>query len=186
MDSGEANYIRFIGGDDDAFVEIIRLYKDGLVFYLDTFTHNLDAAEDLMEDTFVKIVTKKPAFRGKSSFKTWLYAIGGNVARDWLRKNRSAAMEVSMEDLSKELVAQENPERDVFRRENRIAILKALRTIRTDYAQVLWLVFFEGFSNEQAAKIMGKSKRQVENLLYRGKQSIKAELEREGFSYEGI
>lgn len=186
MDSGGADYIRFLSGDDDAFVEIIRQYKNGLIFYLDTFTHNLDAAEDLMEDTFVKIVTKKPVFRANSSFKTWLYAIGSNVARDWLRKNRRAAMVVSMEDLSWDLAAQDNLERDFFQRENWITLRKALRTIQADYARVLYLVYFEGFSNEQAAKIMGKSKRQVENLLYRGKHSLKAELERKGFSYEGV
>ena len=45
-------------------------------------------AEELMEETFFLLMTKKPKFKGKSSFKTWLYAIGRNVAVDSLRRNK--------------------------------------------------------------------------------------------------
>jgi RNA polymerase sigma-70 factor (ECF subfamily) len=51
---------------------------------------------------------------------------------------------------------------------------------------VLWLVFFEEFQNVQAASIMGKSKKQMENLVYRAKLSLKSELEKEGFVYEDL
>ena len=51
---------------------------------------------------------------------------------------------------------------------------------------ILYLVYFENFSNEQAAKVMKKSKRQVENLIYRAKQSLKTELDKEGFIYEEL
>lgn len=185
MDNGASSYLRFLGGDDGAFVEIIRDYKDGLILYLDSFTHNIYIAEDLMEDTFVKIVIRKPAFRRGSSFKTWLYAIAGNVARDWLRKNRNKVT-VPLEAVPGELVAEEDLEREYIREENRIALRQALRKIKSEYAQVLYLVYFEDFSNEQAAKVMKKSKRQVENLVCRAKQSLKSELDKEGFTYEEL
>ena len=63
---------------------------------------------------------------------------------------------------------------------------KTLQKLNPDYRQVLYLVFFENFSNSETAKIMHKTKRQVENLLYRAKQSLKSELEKEGFKYEVI
>ena len=56
------------------------------MLYLNTFVGDLHVAEELCEETFVKIVIKKPHYNGKASFKTWLYTIGGNVARDYLRK----------------------------------------------------------------------------------------------------
>ena len=185
MDNGASSYLRFLDGDDNAFVAIIRDYKDGLILYLDSFTHNIYAAEELMEDTFVKIVTKKPAFHRGSSFKTWLYAIAGNLARDWLRKNRRR-MTVSIDDLSQDLIAEDDLERQYLREESRITTRRALRKIHSEYAQVLYLVYFEGFTNEQAAKVMRKSKRQVENLIYRAKHSLKSELEKEGFTYEEL
>ncbi len=99
MDNGASSYRRFLDGDDDSFVEIIKTYKDGLMLYLNTYVKSIHTAEDLMEDTFVRIVTKKPRFSGKSSFKTWLYAIGRNIAVDYLRKH-SKISEISAEELS--------------------------------------------------------------------------------------
>ena len=54
------------------------------------------------------------------------------------------------------------------------------------YKNILWLVFFEGFSNREAAIILKKSERQIKNLLYRAKQSLKQKLEKEGFVYEEL
>ncbi|MBQ6211891.1 MAG: RNA polymerase subunit sigma-24, partial [Ruminococcus sp.] len=54
------------------------------------------------------------------------------------------------------------------------------------YSQVLYLTYFEGFSNSEAAKILDKNNRQIENLIYRAKQALKAQLEKEGFVYEKL
>ena len=63
---------------------------------------------------------------------------------------------------------------------------KAMSRLKPEYRQVLWLCFFEGFSNEEIAQIMGKTKRQVENLVYRSKRSLKILLDKEGFRYEEL
>lgn len=185
MDRGADCYLCFLDGDNDAFVEIIRDYKDGLILYLDSFTHDLTAAEELMEDTFVKLVTKRPVFYRGASFKTWLYAIAGNTARDWLRrKNRHR--EIPMEELPEELTAREGPELQHLRQEERTALRRALRKLRGEYAQVLYLTYFEGFTNGEAAAVMRKNRRQIENLVYRAKQALRAQLEKEGFCYEEL
>lgn len=61
-----------------------------------------------------------------------------------------------------------------------------MRRLSPDYRQVLWLVYFEELSSKEAARIMRRSIRSVESLLYRAKKSLKAQLEREGFDYEKI
>jgi RNA polymerase sigma-70 factor (ECF subfamily) len=63
---------------------------------------------------------------------------------------------------------------------------EALKRLNKEYRQVLVLVYFEDFQNEQVASIMGKSKKQIENLVYRAKLSLKSELEKEGFVYEDL
>ncbi|MDE6035415.1 MAG: RNA polymerase sigma factor [Ruminococcus sp.] len=184
MDIGGICYRRFLDGDDEGIVEIIRDYKDGLILYLSGITGNLLLAEEIMEDTFFKLVTKKPKFSGKSSFKTWLYAIGRNTAVDSLRKRSRFADKPADEltDLADEL----SIEKEYLREEQKIFLHRALQKLIPDYQQVLYLVFFENFSNAETAKIMHKSRRQVENLLYRAKKSLKSELEKEGFEYEVI
>ena len=68
----------------------------------------------------------------------------------------------------------------------KIKVHQALKKLKSEYRQVLYLKYFEEFSNEQAAKIMRKTKHQIENLVYRARQSLKAELEKEGFVYEKL
>lgn len=184
MDNGAISYQRFIDGDDNGMVEIIRDYKDGLILYLSGITGNIVSAEEIMEDTFFKLVTRKPRFSGRSSFKTWLYSIGRNSAIDFLRK-RSRFSDTPIDEYTN-IADEQSIERDYLREEQKIVLHKALQKLNPDYRQVLYLVFFENFSNSETAKIMRKTKRQVENLLYRAKQSLKSELEKEGFEYEVI
>ncbi|MBQ5563953.1 MAG: RNA polymerase subunit sigma-24, partial [Clostridia bacterium] len=73
MDNGASSYRRFRNtGDESALIEIIRDYKDGLILYLSSIVGNIRTAEELAEDTFVLLGTKKPKDKGSSSFKTWL------------------------------------------------------------------------------------------------------------------
>lgn len=69
-DNGASSYRRFLSGDDEGLTEIVRDYKDGLMLYLNGFVNNISTAEELMEETFFKIITKKPRFREKNPFKT--------------------------------------------------------------------------------------------------------------------
>lgn len=185
MDNGVNDYRRFLDGDDTGLVELIRVYKDGLTLYLNGMVRNIFVAEDLMEETFYKLATKKPRFSGNRNFKTWLYTIGRNLALDHLRRQKRIAP-TPIEDYASLLVEEESVEAAYLRQEQKILVHKALRTLSVDYRQVLYLVFFEEFTNQEAAVAMGKSKRQIENLLYRAKSALKAELEKEGFVYEAL
>ena len=98
MDNGASSYYRYLAGDDSALGDIVRDYKDGLTIYLNSFTNNIHDAEELMEETFVELIMKKPKFSGKSSFKTWLYAIGRNITYDYLKK-RSKNYDLPIDEL---------------------------------------------------------------------------------------
>lgn len=77
-------------------------------------------------------------------------------------------------------------ERMYIREENRRAVHRALGRLNPDYSQVLYLIYFEEMDNSEAAAVMRKSKRQVENLIYRAKSALRSELLKEGFCYEGL
>ena len=185
MDNGASSYRRFLEGDDDGIVEIIKDHKDGLMLYLNSFVQNIHLAEDLTEDTFVKLIARRPRFSGKSTFKTWLYAIGRNVALDFLRKNAKLPT-VSAEEAMTLIADEADVARQYLCSERKLQVHKALKQLNDEYRQVLVLVYFEDFQNDQVASIMGKSKKQIENLVYRAKLSLKSELEKEGFVYEDL
>ena len=87
MDNGASSYHRFLMGDKNGISQIVYDYYDGLVLYLNTWLNNLYDAEDMAQETLAVLISKKPTFNEKCSFKTWLYAIGRNVTVKFLRKN---------------------------------------------------------------------------------------------------
>lgn len=185
MDNGASSYRRFLDGDDAGMVEIIRDFKDGLTLHLNGFVNNIFTAEELMEETFFKLATKKPRFSGNRGFKTWLYTIGHNVALDHLRRQKRFS-DLPIEDYVNLLVEEESVETAYLRDEQKITVHRALRALKAEYRQVLFLVYFEGITGGEAAAAMGKSKRQIENLLYRAKAALKSELDKVGFVYEEL
>ena len=185
MDNGASSYRRFLNGDDNGFVEIVRDYKDGLILYLNSFVNNIYVAEDLAEDTFVKLGIRKPRYTKKASFKTWLYAIGRNTAIDYIRKN-SKCIEIPINDYSELACDEADLEKSYIQEERKIALHKAMHKLKPEYRQVLWLIYFDEFSCKEAAKIMRKSVHSIETLAYRARLSLKSELYKEGFIYENL
>ena len=182
MDNGESSYRRFLAGDDSGMVEIVREFRDGLMLYLRSYTNDINAAEDCVQDTFIRLAVKKPKFKGKSSFKTWLYAIGRNITAKQLRKY--AKLRVVPLESQEYLSDEENIAGDYIRSEQKRAVHQALHRLKLEYRQVLYLSYFEGFSNSETALIMKKSDKQIRDLLYNAKKALKSELERSGFEYE--
>ena len=184
MDNGASSYRRYLDGDEQAFVEIVRDYKDGLILYLMSIVRDINAAEELAEDTFVKCGLKKPRFSGKSSFKTWLYAIARNLAFDSLRKaekEKTLSLE-SFENLAEE----ESLENAYLKKARQAILLKAMKTLRGEYRQVLWLRYFEGFSAKETAKIMKKSVHNAEVLVSRARAALRTQLLKEGFTDDDL
>ena len=146
---------------------------------------NIHTAEELAEDTFVLLGIKKPKDKGKSSFKTWLYTIGRNVAIDYLRRN-SKRYNIHIDDCQELISDEKNLELAYIKEESKITVHHALRKLKAEYRQVLWLIYFENFSIKQAGAVMKKNAHSVETLVYRARKSLKSQLEMEGFVYEEL
>ncbi len=186
VDNGTNSYRRFREErDENGLVEIIRDYKDGLILYLNSFVGNLHTSEMLAEDTFVLLGTKKPKDKGKGSFKTWLYTIGRNLAIDYLRRSSKQPLS-SIDDHPGLTDDEESLESSYIREEQKILLYRAMHRLKAEYRQILWLVYFEGFSVKEAAGIMKKSVHSTETLVYRARRALKTQLEKEGFTYEKL
>lgn len=182
MDNGAEYYRRFLAGDENGLAMLIAEYRDGLLFYLNSFVNNMTAAEELTEDTFVRLGVKRPKFKGDSSFRTWLYAIGRHTALDHLRRSKHRGERDW--DSCIDLADEQQLEEEYLREERKITLHRAMAALKAEYRQVLWLTYFENMSNREAAAVMHKSLHATEVLLSRARQSLKKELEKEGFCYE--
>ena len=174
MERGTELYRRYLKGDDTAAEALIGQYKDGLMLYINRYTENIFLAEELMEEVFFRLLTRRPRFLGRSSFKTWLYAMARNLALDWLRRDSRSAGFPEPELLRAETA---DAERHYLKKEQALRLHEAIKRLPPDYSRVLYLIYFEDFSNAEAAQVLGKTKRQVENLSYRAKQALRRQLE---------
>lgn len=182
MDKGNQSYQRFLNGDKQGLVEIMQLYSDSLAAFINGFVHDESTAEDLMQDTYLELIVKKHNFKGESQFKTYLFKIARNKAIDHIRKSRRI---VRVDDSFVFILdAYQSVENTVIDTERNAVVRSAMKKINPLYAQVLYLSFYEEMSNSEIASVIKKSKRQVEMLIYRAKDSLKRILEKEGFSCE--
>ena len=182
MDDGAVQYQRFLDGDEIGLRALIDLYYDGLALYLNTYLRNLSAAEELAEDVFVLLATRRPAFGGRSGFKTWLYAIGRHRAVDRLRRSRHAPLPI---DACETVIADDlDVEKHYIQDEEKRAVHGAMSRLKADYRQALWLVYFEDMSQQEVAQVMERSVGSVEHLLRRARAALRSEMQKEGFTYE--
>lgn len=183
MDNSKESYYRFLEGDEEALTEIVSEYRAGLQNYINSIVNNFAVAEDLTEDTFVKLLIKKPKHKNTASFKSWLYTIGRNTALDWMRKN-PRGREISAEELFTLAEEEEQFLLTYITDEEKRAVRDALENINPDYRNVLTLFYFEDFTLEEISKILKKSKKNTSVLLHRARNSLKNQLEKEDFIYE--
>lgn len=184
MEQSIKDYQSFLSGDPQGLERIIRDYKDGLILYLNGIVQNFAVAEDLTEDVFVKLIMKKPRFSSDSSFKTWLYAIGRNTALSSLRRRRF--VHIPLENCPELTDDEANLEKQYIQKDQQKVLQIAIKKLKPIYRQVLWLVYFEGFSHKETARILGKSVHNTETLSYRARQALKKILSEEGFEYENL
>lgn len=168
----------------DAFTEIIDTYRDNLIFFLNRTLQNLSIAEELAADTFAELIIHPGRYDSKKAgFKTWLFTIAHHKMVDYIRHaNRYKIL--SYEETPDKSLEYESFEKDILNKERNRILHDALFQIKEDYRTALHLIFFEDMSYEEAAKVMKKNRKQIDNLVYRGKSALREILEKEGFSYE--
>ena len=185
--SDEELYGRFLKtGDPDGIEQLLERHREGLSLFIYGIVGNMEDAEDLMLDTFAVVVSRRSAFRGMSSFKTWLFGIGRNQALMFIRKNRIRTVplyeETTVPDTPvSDLISADTPDLVMLREERYQQLYLALRQINPDYRQVLYLLYFEEMPHDRIAKVMKKNRHQIYKLANRGRDALRKQLEKMGF-----
>ena len=177
-ETDEALYCRFLKSrDEDALRLLFDRHRESLILFLRGFVRNMEDAEDLMMDAFAVVASGTASFSGKSSFKTWLFAIARNQARNFLRKHSREAAPIEEQEPQDD----RTPEMELLQNEENRELYQALETLPADYRQTLYLVYFEQMDLDEACAVMRKTKGQMYNLTKRGRKALREALERMGF-----
>ena len=179
MDNGASSYRRFLSGDENAFTQLMQELFHGLVFFINGYVHDIHAAEDIAIDTFSDLVVHRHRYNFRVRLKTYLYMVGRSRALDYLRHRRV----IDFVELSQ---VGELPdegaclEEKVLADERKRQLHAAIADLPEDMRVAVHLVYFDEMSYEEAARVMRKSPKQVDNLLYRAKKALRAILGKDG------
>ena len=176
---------KFQGGDVGAFNQIVHRYKDRLLNFICRFLNDIDKAEDLVQDTFLKLVTHKHSYKEIAKFSTWLYTIAGNLAKTELRKIKRRKT-FSVTDLSyddREFVitsAEAGPDEDIDSRNLERNIQSALNELPSDFRTVIILRDIQELSYEEISKIVTVPLGTVKSRINRGRLKLQQLLRSKG------
>lgn len=178
MEDGASSYRRFLDGEASAFDEVQKLYFDRLTFYINRFTHNLYDAEDLAVDTLLELLIHPHRYNFRTPLKAYLFAIARNKALNFLRKRDRFRM-VPVDE-AEELADRTSLEEELLSDERKRAVEREVQALPEEMREAVHLVFFEGLSYEDAARVMRKNRKQIDNLLTRAKATLRTNLGEEG------
>ncbi len=178
---GASSYRRFLLGEDRALEQFVEAYSDALVRYAAGFV-GLSAAEDVASEAIALLLFKKKHFPDEERMRAYLYKIARSRAVDHLRRSRDT---VPLEEVEA-VLGGGDPLPQLLRRERSEGLWRCLGRLPKQYREVLSLGYLDGFEIRQICTILGKSPKQVYNLLARARSALKELLEKEGITYEEL
>jgi RNA polymerase sigma factor (sigma-70 family) len=174
----DQHYIRLVReGDANAFAVLINRYKD-MVFTLSLkMLKDREEAEEMAQDTFLKIYKSLSKFNGKSKFSTWMYKVAFNTCLDRLKKNKRlqpvSGVDAFTEQQSMSLT---NVLDSIEESERKQMIQDCLHCLPGEDSFLLTLYYFEEQSLEEIAKIFGINPNNVKIRLHRCRKKLAALL----------
>jgi RNA polymerase sigma-70 factor (ECF subfamily) len=167
--------------DPDLLDRLIEQYQHRLLRYLVHLSGNRELAEDLFQETWIRVLERGHQYDGRHEFSTWLYAVARNLTLDHLRKKSPVSLDKLMEDDERapiEPVDNRPAAWEVVQQhEQAERINMALVSIPVEYRETVVLRFQEGLSLEEISTVTGARLGTVKSRLYRGMNLLMRKLE---------
>ena len=158
--------------DPDLLDRLIEQYQHRLLRYLTYLTGHPELAEDLFQETWIRVLERGHQYDARHEFSTWLFAVARNLTIDYLRKKSPVSLDGLMEDEEHAPLepADTRPSalEMVAQREHAERISAALVSIPTEYRETVVLRFQEGLALDEIATVTGAPLGTVKSRLYRG------------------
>lgn len=180
MNTDEALYCQYLDGDEDGLKSLMEKYGNSLTLYINGYVHDVHDAEDLMLEAFVRIIVKHPTLK-EGAFRPYIYKTARRLALRFVRKKRLQLC-FDSDILEEDLQGAELVERIILDKERDGTLHQCMDQLNPDYREALYLTYFENLRHSEVAVVMGKSEKQVADLVYRGKKSLRKHLKQEGIT----
>jgi len=177
--------LAFRGGDERAFDALFERWAGRVLRFVERIVGEQSVAEELVQETFVRVWKARERYRPEAKFSTWLFTIAGNVARNELRRPFRRVPHDSVDDSGERAaleLANEAPPTDelVDARRRGAGLEAALAALPERQREALWLRAVEGLSYAEVAEALATSEKSVKALIHRARVALAREAERGG------
>jgi RNA polymerase sigma-70 factor (ECF subfamily) len=174
--------MRFQGGDVYAFEQIVLRYKDPLINYIFHFLGDRIDAEDVVQETFLRVYRNKHLYRNVAKFSTWIYTIAGNLAKTELRRRRRRKIfslsQMGYENRDYEITdSVPTPDGLVDGEMNENFIRKEIEALPVKFREVVVLRDIQEFSYEEISSILKIPIGTVKSRVNRGRMRLQKKLQ---------
>ena len=153
--------------------QLLDRYGNSLLRYAYSYLHNMEDAEEVLQDTLVQFLKTAPAFESEAHEKAWLLRVAGNLSKNRLSYNAVRAAD----ELNDELVAEN--------RNDLSFVWQAVRDLPEKYRAPVHLFYHEGYSTRQIAEILQRGEATVRSDLHRGRALLR-EILKEAYDFDEI
>ncbi|TVY08491.1 RNA polymerase sigma factor SigW [Paenibacillus cremeus] len=182
MDTRLAKLAR--GGDRAAFAELVELYKDKIYHLAYRMLHNRHEAEEIVQETFLRVYTNLERYDEQQKFSTWIYRIGTNLCIDRLRKRKATySLDAEIHDgegndwyatLASEDTA---PDDQIVLSETQVQIRESIETLPEKYKAVVILRYLQDLSLQEISDVLKMPVTTIKTRLHRGRDFLRKKLE---------
>lgn len=170
--SDEKLILRFQEGDINAYNELVKRYKDRLLNFVLRYFNNVEQAEDVVQDTLIKLYTHASYYKKVAKFSTWIFTIAKNNALTELRKNKRKKTDSLWTDDGQVIDINSKEESLDSKVQNEIAIdqlNKFLDEIPENFRMAVVLRDFQELSYEEISKILEIPIGTIKSRINRGR-----------------
>ncbi len=169
-------------GDKNSFALLLDKYHIKIQHLIFRFVKNESIAQELAQDTFVKIYRSLENFRAESAFYTWAYRIAVNIAKTWLINNKIYQVSLNDEEndetfnVDKHLIDNDNPENQLINKQTIHIVQQAIDSMPHDLCIALTLREVDGLNYEEIATIMECPVGTVRSRIFRAREALSKAL----------
>ncbi|HEY5667767.1 MAG TPA: sigma-70 family RNA polymerase sigma factor [Candidatus Saccharimonadales bacterium] len=170
-DTQEALIARALGGDSEAYAEIVDRYKNAVYYHCFAIVRDEDVAEDVAQETFINAYYKLKQYNSHYSLATWLFKISTNKCLTYLRDKRKV---LHLEEATVESIVSREP--SPHTKAMHAELHDAVQRLRPNYRAVISLYYWHGQDYVSIAEILDAPINSVRVWLKRAKEELKKEL----------
>ena len=171
-------------GDQRAFAEIVELYKDKIFHLAYRMLNNRHEAEDIVQETFLRVYKNLDRYDENQKFSTWIYRIGTNLCIDRLRKRKpSYSLDADMNDqegmdgYSMIPSDDRSPETEMLLSETQRIIHESIESLPAKYKTIMLLRYIQDLSLQEISEVLDLPVTTIKTRVHRGREFLRKKLE---------